>query len=228
VALLIADSIDRPDFRELVQVLRHDHRTADLPIGILVREGNARAARRFAESDALTLDFPPPQNREDVVADLERLLRAAGRQLMSADERQRHAVFALDALANLAEDSDAYGFYDLMRLEDRLRQALATGASPVPTTRVLGLLGSPGAQQSLAEYASAREQPLAARQAAAEALRVAVNRRGLLLTRSRLQQQYDLYNESEVLDRDTQAVLASILDTVEAQARKDRAAPQDD
>jgi hypothetical protein len=47
-----------------------------------------------------------------------------------------------------------------------------------------------------------------------------VNRRGLLLTRTRLQQQYDLYNASEGLDRGTQEVLASILDTLETPTRK--------
>ena len=101
-----------------------------------------------------------------------------------------------------------------------MQQALLTPALAAQASRVLGLLGSPGAQQSLVEFASAEMQPLADRQAAAEALRVAVNRRGLLLTRARLQQQYDLYNTSEGLDRGTQEVLASILDTLEAPTRK--------
>jgi hypothetical protein len=130
------------------------------------------------------------------------------------------ASIAIDALAKLAEDSEKYGFYDLMRLEPRMQQALLTPASAAQASRVLGLLGSPGAQQSLIEFASSAMQPLADRQAAAEALRVAVNRRGLLLTRTRLQQQYDLYNASEGLDRGTQEVLASILDTLETPTRK--------
>ena len=85
---------------------------------------------------------------------------------------------------------------------------------------MLGLLGSPGAQQALIEFANAPVQPLADRQAAADAFRMAVNRRGLLLTRVQLQKQYALYNASESRDRGTQDVLAAILDAIEAPTRK--------
>ena len=145
---LIGDAIDRPAYRELVQILRNDPRTADMPIGILVRDVNERAARRLAESDALTLAFPPPQTREDVDADTQRMLQVAGRRLVSADERFREASFALDALATLAGDSEKYGFYDLMRLEPRVQQALMIPTLAAKAARVLGLLGTPGAQTS--------------------------------------------------------------------------------
>jgi hypothetical protein len=220
VFALVGDAIDQPAFAELVQVLRRDPRTADMPIGLMARDVNAEAVRRLATLDALTVALSPPQTREDVLVDTQRLLQAAGRPLVSADERLWEASIAIDALAKLAEDSEKYGFYDLMRLEPRMQQALLTPASAAQASRVLGLLGSPGAQQSLVEFASSAMQPLADRQAAAEALRVAVNRRGLLLTRTRLQQQYDLYNASEGLDRGTQEVLASILDTLETPTRK--------
>ena len=85
--------------------------------------------------------------------------------------------------------------------------------------RVLGLLGTPRAQRALVEFASTQLQPLVDRKAAAEALRVAVQQRGLLLTRDQLLHQYDLYNDSEILDPDTQQVLASILDAIEAPTR---------
>jgi HEAT repeat protein len=228
VLVLLSDALDRPEFRELVQLLRHDYRTADMPIGIMVHEVHARAAERLAAQDALTQAFPPPQSQEDLAADVERLLQVAGRRVLSAPERAQHASFALDALAQLAGDAEAYGFYDLLRLEGRLQQAQAIGASAIQASRALGLLGTPGAQQTLVEFASSREQPLAARQAAAAALRVAIGRRGVLLTRSRLQQQYDLYNASQQLDRDTQAVLGSILDTLEGAARGDSPAPRND
>ena len=97
----MGDAIDQPAFAELVQVLRRDPRTADLPIGIMARDVNTEAARRLAARDALIVVLSPPQTREDVVADTQRLLQAAGRQLVSADERMREATFAIDALAKL-------------------------------------------------------------------------------------------------------------------------------
>jgi hypothetical protein len=220
VFALISDAIDRPAYGELVQILRKDPRTADMPIGILVRDVNERAAQRLADSDNLTLAFPPPQTREDVAVDAQRMLQVAGRRLVSADDRLQEASFALDKLTTLAEDSEKYGFYDVMRLESRMRQALTIPALAAKAARVLGLLGSPGAQQALIEFANVPVQPLADRQAAAAAFRMAVDRRGLLLTRIQLQKQYALYNASESRDRGTQEVLAALLDAMEAPTRK--------
>jgi hypothetical protein len=107
-----------------------------------------------------------------------------------------------------------------MRLEPRVQQALMIPTLTAKAARVLGLQGTPGAQTALIEFASAQVQPLADRQAAADAFRTAVDRRGLLLTRSQLQKQYELYNASEGLDRGTQDVLAAILDTIETPTRK--------
>jgi hypothetical protein len=53
------------------------------------------------------------------------------------------------------------------------------------------------------------------RQAARDAFHVAVNKRGLLLLRTKIMQQYDRYNQSAALDKDTQQLLGSILDTIE-------------
>jgi hypothetical protein len=73
--------------------------------------------------------------------------------------------------------------------------------------------------------ASQPGRPLEDRQAAAEAFADAVQRRGLLLTRSEILLQYDRYNRSESLDAGTQQVLGQILDAIEApsQAAKSQA-----
>ena len=217
--VLIGDAIDRPRYRDVVQTLRRDPRTADLPVGIMVREINAQSARRFAETDPLTLAFAPPRTQEDIGVDARRLLEAAGRAYVSEDERIREATYALDALIQLAEQPDRYGFYNLLQLDERMERALTNPVVAAKAARVLGLLGTPRAQRALLEFASTQLQPLVDRKAAVEALRVAVQQRGLLLTRDRLLHQYDLYNDSEILDPDTQQVLASLLDVIEAPTR---------
>jgi hypothetical protein len=68
--------------------------------------------------------------------------------------------------------------------------------------------------------ASQNERSLAERQAAAAAFDVAVRRRGLLLSRAEIFLQYDRYNQSAKLDRDTQKVLGRILDSIEAPSQK--------
>ena len=149
VFALVGAAIDRPAYRELVQILRNDPRTADLPIGILSGEANVSAAAGWDPADELTVAFPPPQNRDDVVADTQRLLKLAGRRMLSADERLREAQFALDAVANLAAEPAKFGYYDLRRLERRVQQALDVPSLATPALRVLGLFGTPNAQQLL-------------------------------------------------------------------------------
>jgi hypothetical protein len=138
------------------------------------------------------------------------------------------AIFALDALAKLAADEQQYGFYDLLPLDQRMEKALNTPELAARAAQVLGLLGTPPAQQALLDLANNHVRAIAERQAAAAAFRTAVSRRGLLLTRADLLRQYDIYNASEFLDQQTQAVLASILDTIEGPSQAAQSARNDD
>jgi hypothetical protein len=138
------------------------------------------------------------------------------------------ATFALDALAQLAGNLEKYPFYDLLTYDRPLEQVLNAPVFSAAAARVLGLFGTPRAQQALVQLASTPTQPLAARQAAAAAFRAAVLSRGLLLTRESLLRQYDIYNASESLDRETQEVLASLLDTMETPSRNSAPSPQED
>jgi hypothetical protein len=56
---------------------------------------------------------------------------------------------------------------------------------------------------------------LAERQAAAKAFTAAVAKRGVLLTTREIGTQYDRYNASESQSKDTQQVLAAVLDAIE-------------
>jgi hypothetical protein len=150
-----------------------------------------------------------------VARDVRRLIALAGRSHVSLDERIEHASFALESLSELASSPEKYDFYDLLPLEKRIEGALRTPALAVQAAKVLGLLGTPHVQQLLVDLATSPNRPLAEREAAAAAFHTAVSRRGLLLSRDQIQRQYDAYNASESLGRDTQEVLASILDTIE-------------
>jgi hypothetical protein len=217
--VLVYDTIDRPRFRELIQILRRDPRTADLPVGLISRDVNEKSATAFANTDPLTVSLAPPQTQDDVALDTRRLLAVAGRGQVTQDERIHQALFALDALAQLAAEPAQYKFYDLLPLDQLMERALSTPRLAAKAAGVLGLLGTPQAQRALVGFANTQTQPLADRQAAAAAFRTAVTRRGLLLTRDQLLLQYDKYNQSEFLDQETQQVLAEILDAMEAPSR---------
>jgi hypothetical protein len=225
--ILIHDAIDRPRYRELIQLLRLDRRTAQLPVGVVARQKHQIAAKRFARADPLTLVLAPPQTQEDVKDDVQRLLEVSGRGQLSPNERIRAAGFALEALAKLAEKPESYGFYDLLSMDQQMVEVLNSPLLSAKAARLLGFLGTPAAQQALVRFASTHLQPLAARQAAAAAFATAVGRRGLLLTRDELLDQYEVYNASEFLDRQTQQVLGSLLDTIESPAQASASAQQD-
>jgi hypothetical protein len=225
VFVLLHDAIDRPGYRDLIQTLRNDKRTAKLPVGLIIRDINEEAGEWFAKSDPLTLALAPPMSLQDMSLDTRRLLGLAGRSQVRPEERIRHAQFALDALAQLAGDPEKYDFYDLLSLDQRMLEVLTTPMLTARAAKILGQLGTPRAQQALVEYANVQTHPLPDRQAAADAFRDAVTRRGLLLTRRQLLQQYDIYNASEFLDEGTQQVLAAILDAIEAPSQASQSEP---
>ena len=67
----------------------------------------------------------------------------------------------------------------------------------------------------MVDLAARLTQPIDVRQAAALAFAGSVRRYGIQLTKAEILQQYDNYNASAKQDKETQEVLASILDTIE-------------
>jgi HEAT repeat protein len=213
--LLISDGLDMPGVTELLQMLRRDRRTAALPIGIMARSERLDQLRNQHSFDRLTEVFPTPQDDESANLQARRLLALAGRHLVPDDERIARAEKALDHLAALCEDREKYSMYDVLRQQEAVTTALYVPELSAKAARVLGLIGSPQAQQALVDLASRHALPLKQRQAAAKAFADAAARRNVLLTKPSIRLQYDRYNESESFPVETQEVLGSILDTIE-------------
>ena len=216
--LLLSDTIAAPDVKELVQWVRRDYRTARLPVGVLARGDTIDALRDDLEDDRLTYVFPAIADSEVAAELVLRLERIAGRNLIGGDERMDMAAAALDALAGMVDQPPTGPKWDVLRHEGQLIRALAVPGLTGKVARVLGLLGTAKSQTALLEFAGHFGRPIEDRQAAAAAFAEAVKRRGLLLTRQQIRQQYDRYNASETQDAQSQAVLGSILDTIESRA----------
>ena len=215
--IFVSDRINSPALNETLQLLRRDRRTADIPIGLMVREENLRAQQLKAEDDPLTAAFPRPHDTHALQFQIRRLYEMAGRGGITDEERIRHASASLAWLSVLAESPDEYGFYDLLRSEGSVVKALFDGPVPDRAAEVLGLLGTTEAQRALVDFASQNARPLAQRQAAADGFATATQRRGLMLREDDVDQQYARYNQSEFLDTGTQALLGQILDVIEKQ-----------
>ena len=92
---------------------------------------------------------------------------------------------------------------------------------------VLGSLGTAKCQQALVNTASRNGFSLAVRKSAQRAFDQAVQDHRLLLTQETILVQYDRYNASANLDKQTQNVLGAILDTIERRARTERSLETD-
>lgn len=221
--VLVGDAIDLPPVLELVQWLRRDYRTAYLPIGVMARNDQLDRFTFALRDDPHTTVFPRLHSTEVAATEVQKLLAIAGRNLVGRDERIEQAKAALAALAVLAADDQNYDRYQLLRQEPAVISAIYNPALTAEATSVLALFGTPASQTALVDFASQNTIVLVARQAAAAALAVAVQRRGLNLTQVQIAKQYDRYNASETLDKPTQELLGSIIDTLEAPTLASRA-----
>lgn len=213
--MIIDDAISRPTQSELVQTMRRDPRTGELPIGLIVRDLENYRARAVVQSDPLSLVFALPMNDTDMALETRRLLKLAGPFWLPPEQRLAQAIFAMQTLAKWAEDPATHGFYDVMAQQTKIIESFNSQLLTARAARLLGLLATPEAQATLVQFASETTRPLVDRRAAVAAFKQAVSRRHLLLTRAQVLTQYDRYNASANLDRDTQQVLAGILDVIE-------------
>lgn len=213
---LISSAVGDPPIAELCQQLRRDPLTRKLPLGVMESSQTSWRLEGRLEGIPLVEIFPRPHSAATLSDQVARLLRRAGRGRLDVEDRVRQAQRALAGLAQLSKDPHRHPTWDLMQAEDRVRRALETPYLAVNATVVLGYLATPTAQRTLVMLASQPDQPLAVRQAAAAAFREAAKRRGILLTRGEILQQYAVYNRSSELDEATQQVLGQLLDTIES------------
>lgn len=147
---------------------------------------------------------------------LQNLLRLTSSSRPTQTERLEQARVCVSFLKTVMADRKSYAFLNPVRHESRLVDTVRNPGLVEPAVEMLAELATPSAQQALADFASEHHRPLAQRQAAVRAFKRSVEKRGLLLTREQILQQYSRYNQSETLDSGTQKVLGSILDIIES------------
>lgn len=214
---LIDAAIQRPTLDFLLQELRHDCRTARLPVGVIGRAGRFERARYLARRDPLAEAVTRPHTEDVVRGQVDGLVGLLGRERVAPAERQSQTAQALKWLAALSGDKRAV--FDFHRAEEAALAALFLPSVAPDAIVVAGNLATPESQQALVDLASRWTQPLELRGAAVRSFRHSVEENGILLTTDQILRQYDRYNESETLGVATQQVLGLILDTIETPAR---------
>jgi HEAT repeat protein len=215
---LIDVAVADPTADLLLQYLRRDDRTAELPVGLVARDGLWERTEQLSRRTALTTAVWRAHDAKAIQWQAAEIAGLAARDFTPFPVRQVQAVQAMQLLAELAR-GDAR-FYDLYRVQSPVLAALANPALVDRAIPVVEALGTPESQRALVDLVSDHGQPIKTRQAAAAAFGVSIEHHGILLTTAEILRQYDRYNQSEKLDRATQLVLAAVLDSIEAPSKK--------
>lgn len=215
VELILLDStLLAPRPIDMIPLLRNDPRTAGLPVALVIVPGEEDFYARTLNRDRLTGAIIRPHSSQALQFQMGQLWRSAGYRPTDPAQRMAQAQAAVGWALELAQTGQRV--FNLERLLDPLSQALFVPELNDDAARALALIGNPEAQRTLVDFASQNLLPLDSRQAAAAAFCQSASRWGLLLTSGQLQLQYDRYNASEFLDRETQNMLSSILDCLES------------
>ena len=216
--LVLVDSrIEQPAINLILQQLRHEGRTAGLPVGILGAEGHFDRAEHVAKQDRLAEAFAPPHDKQAVEWQVNRLKALAGRAAVSADERKRQAARSLQWLAELGSEKNP--IYNLRPAQDSALAVLYSPELGTQAVEVLKKMGTPASQKALVDLASLQAQPMALRKAALGAFLDSTQKHGILLTTDEILTQYDRYNQSATADAATQQILGSILNCLETPSK---------
>jgi len=219
--ILISESMHSPGFAELVQQLRSDWRLRTVPIGVLYRDESKRA-KRFADSDPLTIAIPWTTNSELLARQVSRLTSLNSVDRVATIERAIHADQAAEWLVKLAEDKKMASVFELAPFERQLVTALFVPGVSKSISQVLAGFGSRRAQLALLRLADDGSQMLEDRIAAVKAFDSAINRAGILLTKNEIELQYTRFNAAEFENAESQKILASILDSIEQRVKSTR------
>jgi hypothetical protein len=215
---LVAASLQQPSVDLLLQQLRHDYRSAPLPVGVLARDGQLERARHLAGEDRLAVALVRPHRQQDAKEEVEQVLLLPRASAVTPAERGQQAASALAMLQDLAATPAT--IFDVHQYEPAILAAQEVPELAARSAVTLGDLGSARSQKSLVDQASRTTLPLPVRQAALAALRCSIEKHGILLTTGAIRQQYDRYNQSAEMDAENQQIFGQILDALEAPARR--------
>ena len=219
---IVTDTLDRPNYAELIQQLRNDWRTKRTPIAFMVSrtENISKMDKLIGKVDRL-IALPMSTSPSDIASQVVRINKMTEPLSVSTDDRHRHSVAATSWLVKIASDP-TYKYYNLAAHEDQLVQLLYIPEFSTEAAKILSELGTSKAQREIVNYASQTGLPIEARQFMAEAFDRSVKRQGTMLTTHEIEQQYDRFNASEATSEETRKVLGSILDSIEARRKYSR------
>lgn len=217
--VLLSDSVSRPTADETLQQLRQNPHGARVPVILLVREDRRNRTEVVARLHDHVLVMPEFGDEQTLADRLKQSELSVAEFAVPPVRRLEQARDAIDWLSHLAEYSQTYPWYDVMRARDVAVRAVESPGLADSAVRLLGSLGDEVSQELLTDLANRSGSTMEDRQRAANAFAESVLRRGLMLRGAAVLKQYARYNESETASPEVQQLLAQILDVIETQTR---------
>jgi hypothetical protein len=223
--LIVTDSLGDVPYLSVVEKVRATTKGQTLPILLLVREenlANARAMFQADRNDHYTVVAPFSEHGRDLLPWIEKMtsLKEVTGQLPSRVAMEQ-AQLGLTTLSTWLANDRSRRLLDMHQFAPAARSLM--GQSPASDRTIAELLsyfGDAETQVYLASSAADGSLPPESRSAAAHAFRASVQRFGTLLTLPQIESQYDRQNQSRNEGAFTQAILNSILDTLEARTKR--------
>lgn len=178
--------------------------------------GKAERAADVVESAVVV---PAPYSPEALNYVHNQVMRLAPTRQIAPEIRLEHTYYVLEQLAALLSREQPPAFYDYLQLEPAVIAASQVSSLSAQAATVLGRMGTPQAQLALVEQASLPSNAGEDRDAAVNAFRQAVERRGIGLTTAEIERLYALYRQSA---DEQQSPLRELLDIIEAPTAKVR------
>lgn len=227
-----------PSVPNLVQQMRTDRRTHDIPIAVLTDDGKALDA---AESQAslsprpamekierldpdnpfgfsIALIYPPVRDDRWAQWIRDDLFEKTGVRTVPGKirlEQARQALRWLKEILESARKGTGPKIYHFEELEDTVRRALMSDVRIVQGLELASVIKSGTMQDAIYAVASNDLQPMELRRKAAECFKQSLDTYGILLRGAQVRNLYDQYNASEFKPVETQQLLGSMIDLIE-------------
>ena len=216
---IVTDSLARPAARELIQLLRSDWRTRQIPIGFVGgAESNLSSIKILAQTDPLLRPLELNFDSRIVASQLRQIQSLSSSWPVSATSRLLHGQVAVSWMSEIIDKKEERGFYQIHKHEDSIFRLLAVDGFTSKACQMIAQLGTGKSQEALANFASQSGYTIEQREVATQFFADSVERFGTLLTTAQIQKQYDRYNASETDSAEVQKLMGQILNAIEKRA----------
>lgn len=220
---IVTQSLAKPAARELIQLLRSDWRTRQVPIAF-VGDGSEvmNNMRVLAKSDPLFRSLELNFDTRIVASQLDQIQSLSSSWPVSSSARLLHGQVAANWMLKIIEQKDTHRFYRIHNHEEAIYRLLSIDGYTEKACRMIASLGTAKSQEALANFASQSGYTMEQRTVATKCFADSVKRFGTLLTTDQIQQQYDRYNASESDTVEVQKLMGQLLDAIEKRAQQNK------